>query len=307
MNYKFKDIKKIINKNYEVVGNPKVVNFNKVLPIEEADENTLVWIKPGSSNNEELLLKTRSKIIISDFNVHLPVKLSKIKCLIKTENPKLTLIKILNVFFARQYDYSIHPTAVIHPEAKIHSNVYIGPRSVIGNCEIGENTRIEGNVFIYDDTIIKRNVIIQAGAVIGSDGFGHARNKNNVLEHFPHIGRVIIDDDVHIGSNCSIIRGVLGKTSIGKGTKINSLSYIAHNVMVGENNLISVSVLINGSAKIGNNNFIGTGANIRNKVKIGCNTTIGMGSVVISDVLDSTTVVGNPAKELKNRSTKSLF
>jgi UDP-3-O-[3-hydroxymyristoyl] glucosamine N-acyltransferase len=300
------DVIPLLPENYEVVGNKILFTFNMVSSLKEATEIHLTWIKPAIEDNSALLFQTKARAVLCGFSVALPNELTSTKCLLRVENPKLVLIKILNRWFAKTYEPGIHPTAIINSEATIHASAYIGPGCVIGNCKIGAYARLEANVTVYDGTIIGSNVIIQAGAVIGSDGFGHARSENYDLEHFPHIGNVVIQDDVHIGSNACIDRGVLGSTIISKGSKLNSFVFIAHNCLIGRNNLINPSVLVNGSVSIGDNNFIGTGSVIRNKVKIGSNTTIGMGAVVIKDVPDDDTVVGNPASTLKNKSNRPL-
>jgi len=307
MSIDYEELASVIVNLIAVEGNKLVVHFENIKPLDEADESSLIWIKPTVQKSAAIIENTPAKVILADSNTYLPDHLKESKCLLKVKNPKLELSRVINAFFVSKRKYVIHPTSTIDPEAEIAENVYIGPGSVIGRCVIESNTVIEANVTIHDNSIIKENVIIQAGSVIGTDGFGHSRNEKGELTHFPHIGRVIINKNVHLGSNVCIDRGVLGSTVIGEGTKINSLSFIAHNVQIGRNNLINPNVLFSGSAKVGDNNFIGTGANIRNKIKIGDNTTIGMGAVVVSDVKDNQVVIGNPAKEMKNRSNKPLY
>lgn len=303
---KLNDILPFLPPDHVIVGNKELIVFNKVSSVFEAEETHLTWIKPGNEDIIKLLYKTKAQVVLCGNDVALPKELISSKCLIKVEHPKHVLIRILSQYFAKAYEPFIHLSAVIHNEASLDPSVFIGPGCIIGKCKIGANARLEANVTVYDGTVIGSNVIIQAGAVIGSDGFGHARSDDNDLEHFPHIGNVVIHDDVHIGSNACIDRGVLGSTIISHGTKINSLSFIAHNCFIGRNNLINPSVAINGSVIIGDNNFLGTGSVIRNKVRIGSNSTIGMGAVVIKDVPDDVTVVGNPANVLINRSNKPL-
>lgn len=301
------EILRVITSKYVVEGDIEKVKVTNVKPIEFADKNSLIWIKPVKQNKQKIVNNTKAILILSDFTVTLPKKLKNNKCLIKTDNPKFTLIEILNGLFARQYDYAIHPKAIIHPEAKIDRNVYIGPKSFIGNCEISENTRIEGNVFIYDGTVIKRNVIIQAGAVIGSDGFGYTKDSEGNLQKFPHIGNVIIHNNVEIGANTCIDRGALGSTIIGENSKINNLVHIAHNVLIGRNVVVGGQVNISGSTKIGDNVWIGPSSSIRNGIIIENDSIVGMGSVVVKNVLCGETVIGNPAKQMLSIKNKSLL
>ena len=301
------DIIPLLPKNHDIVGNTNLFVFEKVSSLEDAEINHLTWIKPTTEDKSSLLFQTKAKAVLCGNNVELPTELINEKCIIKVDNPKLLLIEIINRWFVIKYSPSVHPSAVIHKDASIHPSVFVGPGCVIGNCRIGAYTRLEANITIYDDTVIGSEIIIQAGAIIGSDGFGHARSEKNELKHFPHIGNVVIHDNVHIGSNACIDRGVLGSTVISYGSKLNSLVFVAHNCFIGRNNLINPSVLFNGSVKIGDNNFIGAGAVIRNKVSIGNNTVVGMGAVVIHDVRDGDTVVGNPANVLMNKSNRPLY
>jgi UDP-3-O-[3-hydroxymyristoyl] glucosamine N-acyltransferase len=134
---------------------------------------------------------------------------------------------------------------------------------------------------------------------IGGDGFGYAKDKDGTLVKMPHKGNVIICKGVEIGSNVCIDRAVEGSTVIGEGTKIDNLVHIAHGVKIGKNCLIVAGTVIGGSCDIGDNCFIGINVSIKNKVRIGNNVTIGMGAVVLKDVPDNCTVVGNPARIIK--------
>lgn len=296
--YKYSDIVAAIGEDHIVFGDKHTIEFIGVKPIIEATEYDLVWIKPSEKDKLSLIQHTTGRIVVCDQETYSICRNYSDKAYIVVSDPKKAVIQILNTLFISKPSCGTHPSAFVSSDAEIGNDVYIGPRSVIGNCTIGSNTNIEGSVFIYDGTIIGSNVRIQAGAVIGSDGFGHHREADGTLSHFPHIGCVRIMNNVHIGSNVCIDRGVLGETIIGSGTKINSLSYVAHNVVIGRNNFICPSVLFSGSVVTGDNVYIATGANIRNKIVIGDSAMIGMGAVVVKDVLPHTTVIGNPAKQL---------
>jgi UDP-3-O-[3-hydroxymyristoyl] glucosamine N-acyltransferase len=148
----------------------------------------------------------------------------------------------------------------------------------------------------YDN--IHSSVVVGRNTVIGGDGFGYAREIDGTLVKMPHMGNVIIHEDVEIGSNTCIDRAVIGSTIIGAGTKIDNLVHVAHGVKIGRNCLIVAGVVIGGSCEIGDNVYIGIGAMIKNKIRIGNNAVIGMGAVVLKDVPDGVTVVGNPAKPI---------
>lgn len=219
------------------------------------------------------------------------------KTLILVQDPRLAFIRIMQAHFAEDTKPGISPATTIDKKAKIHPSVHIGPNSYIGNCEIGEGTVIHGNIYIYSGTKIGKNVIIQAGAVIGAGGQGFERNEKGELERFPQVGGVVIEDDVEISANATIMRGAMGDTIIGQGTKIGNLCNIGHGVVIGKHCLIIAMSMLGGSSRIGDYSQVSLGACVRNKVEIGKNVIVGMGSVVTSNVGDGKTVLGVPAKE----------
>lgn len=145
------------------------------------------------------------------------------------------------------------------------------------------------------------NVKIGANCSLGGDGFGYEKDENGNWIKFPHFGHIIIEDNVEISNNVCIDRGVIGNTIIQKGTKIDNLVHVAHNVIVGANTLIIAKSMIGGSATIGENCWIGPSSSIINGISIGNNVTVGIGSNVIKDVPDNIVVAGNPAKIIRNK------
>lgn len=146
----------------------------------------------------------------------------------------------------------------------------------------------------YDSLLIGENV------VIGTKGFGYERDENGVPQQFPHIGRVIIGDNVEIGDNTIINRGTIGDTVIGDNVKIDGQVFIAHNCKIGDNTMIAACAQLSGHVEVGKNCWIAPNVSIIQKVKIGDNCCIGIGSVVLHDVPANTVVCGNPAKFLRN-------
>lgn len=244
-----------------ISGNPErnALKISKIIPGEHLALSFCKYEYGGEAISR--LNDTKSSIVICSS------RLTNVafydKTLILVPQPRLAFMKVANKFFPwRETTSSIHPTAVI------------------SNAKIG------------------KNVIIGAGTVIGSEGFGYMPDEKGKLVQFPHIGGVIIEDDVEIGANVCIDRGALGDTIIGRGTKIDNLVHVAHNVKIGKNCQIICLVGIGGSVEIGDNSFVGISASIRNQVKIGKNVIIGMGAVVIKDVPDNMTVAGNPASPI---------
>ncbi len=190
----------------------------------------------------------------------------------------------------------IESTAKISHGVKIAKNVYIGHNTVIGyGVEIGENTIINDNVTIKY-SIVKDNCYIESGAKIGTVGFGYAAGGTNGAISIPHIGSVLLENNVYIGANTTIDRAVFGTTSIGKNTKIDNLVQIAHNVKVGNNVFIAAQVGIAGSSVINDFCSLGGASGIAPHLHIAKGTTIAPRSGVGFNIeTENTTVMGYPA------------
>jgi len=196
------------------------------------------------------------------------------------------------------------------PKVKFGKNVFIGKNVLIGeNSNIGSNTIIESNVNIGENcvvgssvviknSLIFNNVYVQDGTKIGIKGFGFIPHSNKNIRT-PHIGKVILEDNVEVGANSTIDRGSLSDTVIGKNTFIDNQVHIAHNVQIGKNCMIAGQVGFAGSTTIGDNVVIGGQAGISGHLKIGNNVKIGGASGVINDIPDNYQVMGYPAIPLK--------
>ncbi len=261
--------------------------------LEDADEGSLVWISPHTENISDLIKHIEASVIIAGEKTPVTDELAGDKTLILTENPKLAFIHVLKNFFTGKESYSIHPSATIHPLASLAGKIGIGANSYVGHCKIGNNTILRGNNYVYDECHIGNNVIVEAGVILGSDGFGYARDRDNNWIRFPHIGKLIIYDNVEIGANSTIDKGAIGNTVIGSGTKISRNVNISHNCQIGNNCLIASNTTISGSVTVGNNVWIGPNSSILDKVTIGSGAEIGIGSIVTSDVPENSKVLIN--------------
>jgi UDP-3-O-[3-hydroxymyristoyl] glucosamine N-acyltransferase len=280
-------------------GNPEGIVVNKLSDPQNVDETTLDWISDRREDKQTLAESSKAKSILVTSEVkYTETILHKGKVLIVVGNPKMAIAKVGNHFFIEKPKPGIHPTAILHPEAEIGKNVTIGPNCVIGKCRIGNNSILDANVVLYNNTTIGNNVRIHSGAIIGSDGLGCEREPDGTLVKFPHLGGVIVEDNVDIGASCQIAKGALSNTIIGKGSKLNVGCFIAHNTTIGNNVWISPKVNIAGSCKIFNNVTIFSGVVIREQTTIGSHSVIGMGTVVTKNVPEGETWVGNPAKKL---------
>ena len=172
---------------------------------------------------------------------------------------------------------AIHPSAIIHPSAKLGARTRVGPGTVIeANATLGDDCILAANVTIHPGVQIGNRVVLQSGAVLGSLGFGYARNPDTG-EHllFPQQGSLIVEDDVEIGANTTIDRGALGETRIGRGTKIDNLVHIGHNCILGKNVIIAAQVGLSGSCTIDDNVIIAGQVGLGDHVHIGPGVILG--------------------------------
>ena len=265
-------------------------------------------------NYFENLKKSKAKYIISNEK-----HFSKIKdfCIpILVNNVLKSVYELTKLFYPNSLDDAVdfsleRPATKNFKNVKFGNNVLIGKNVKIGNNTIiGHNSIIESNVNIGSNCILGNNLIIKNsiignsvrildGSIIGKKGFGFFPNKDMNIR-YPHIGMVIIKDNVEIGCNNTIDRGSLSNTIIGKNTFIDNQVHIAHNVNIGNNCIITGQVGFAGSSSIGNNVLIGGQAGISGHLKIGNNVQIGGGSGVIKNIPDNSKVMGYPAKDIRN-------
>jgi UDP-3-O-[3-hydroxymyristoyl] glucosamine N-acyltransferase len=301
-----KEIAKLIDG--EVIGDGDIL-INGASGIREASEGEITFL--ANSKYSSLMDKTRAAAIITSADAR-----DTTKPMIITENPSLAFIKIISMFTP---DDAGHPrgidyTVVMGKNVSLGKDVTIGAYSVIGDnvtlgddviiyagCYVGHHTKIGSQTLIYPHVSIRERisigsrVIIHSGTVIGSDGFGFATIKG-AHHKIPQVGTVQIDDDVEIGANVTIDRARFDKTVIGRGTKIDNLVQIAHNVIIGQNSLIVAQVGIAGSAIIGNNVTLGGQAGLVGHIMIGDNAIVTGQSGVAKSVPPDTMVSGYPAR-----------
>lgn len=260
---------------------------------------SLDWINPRKEHKQSIAENSIAKILLVDESI----KYSKIlsdnkKTLLYVYNPRNILALIAENFFINKHIPGIHSSAIIDEDADIDPNAYIGPGCVIGKAKIGADTKLIANVVVYDDVTIGERCLIQAGTIIGTDGLGCSRDNEGKLSKFPHIGGVIIGDNVEIGANSQIAKGSLSDTIIENGCKLNGLCFIAHNCHLHENVWITGNSMLCGSVSVGKNTTIFSSVIIRDQRTIGEHVTIGMGAVVTKNVPDGETWIGNPAKKI---------
>lgn len=190
---------------------------------------------------------------------------------------------------------------------RIGAGVEIYPQCYIGDgVVIGDGTIIRAGVRIYEGCHIGSRCILHSGTVIGADGFGFAP-KGDIYEKIPQIGNVIIEDDVEIGANSCIDRATFGSTRIGKGTKLDNLMQVAHNVEIGENNVFAAQTGVAGSTKIGHSNRVGGQCGFAGHIRVGNGNEFGAQSGIPNNVGDGKRLIGYPAIEARQFAKNQVY
>lgn len=296
------DILNKIDNEYQLLNNHVDIFVDSLDSIMPGSANALSFISLDRVDKSELINNTKSTIIICDLAFFKTLNLDsfeKDRCVIGVDgDPKVAFSKLANSFFVNKIKAGVHPNAIIDIEAKVSPLAYIGPNTVIGKSFVGDGSVIHPNVTIYDNVHIGNNVTIHSGSVIGSEGFGYNRDIDGLPIQFPHIGGVIIENDVEIGSNTSIDRGALSNTIIRKGSKIDNLVHIAHNVIIGRYVFVIANSMIAGSTEIGEYTYIAPSVSVRDKIIIVPKSFVGMGSTVLKNISSEEVWTGNPARPL---------
>jgi UDP-3-O-[3-hydroxymyristoyl] glucosamine N-acyltransferase len=293
----------------QIVGDPDI-KITGVAGIKEARKGDITFL--ANPRYESYLATTRASAVIADRDGGSP------KPIIKVSNPYLAFLKVMALFSgdsAERRQTGIHPTAVVAGSAVFGPDVSVGAYSVIGEnvrlgarttvlplaciCDgvtVGEDCLIYPHVTVRERCEIGSRVLIHAGAVIGSDGFGYARD-GDVNRKIPQIGIVRIEDDVEIGANTTIDRATTDVTIIRAGVKIDNLVQIAHNVIVGENSILAAQVGVSGSTQLGRNVVLAGQAGLVGHIHIGDNAMVGAQGGVTKSIPANTKVSGYPARE----------
>jgi UDP-3-O-[3-hydroxymyristoyl] glucosamine N-acyltransferase len=294
------------------------VTIRSVAGIREAGSGDITFL--ADPRYEKFLETTSASAIIVP-----PGTPEQARPVIVSENPYLSFVKAVKYLVPGRNSYpaGAHPTAVVAADVKMGKQVSIGPHVVIeegaavgdgtavlagsyigGRSEIGAQCLIYPGVMIREDTVIGDNVIIHCGAVIGSDGFGFARD-GEIYRKIPQIGNVVIEDCVEVGANVTIDRATTGSTVVRKGTKIDNLVMIAHNVVVGENCILVAQVGIGGSTEIGSGVNLAGQAGVTGHIKVGDGAVVAGQAGVTKSVKPGECVSGYPARE--HRLAKRIY
>ncbi len=285
------------------------LSIRGVAGIREAHEGEITFL--GNPRYEEFLPQTQATAVILPRGHSFNGRPS-----IRVEDPYAAFHRVTALFHAqrRLLPPGIHPTALIDPSVRLGDDVAVGPYVVIGagsvighRCMIlpgtiigpavalGEDCLVYPNVVIREETVIGDRVIVHSGAVIGDDGFGFTTSSDGTHAKVPQLGRVVIEEDVEIGANTCIDRATAGVTTVRRGTRIDNLVQVAHNVTIGENSILCAQVGIAGSTAVGDRVTLAGQVGIVGHIEIGDEARVGAQGGVTKSIPARTEVSGYPA------------
>lgn len=305
-----RELSRLLNCPFEGEGRTRIQGVSS---LEKAEEGDLVFV--AHSRYFPLLEQSKASAAI----IPVEKKYERIP-VIKSDNPYLTFIRAVEFFYKPfRFGPGIHPQAFVSPLAKIGREVAVGAFSFIGDeveigartvifplvsilplVKIGKDAVIHSHVSIREKVRIGNRVIIHNGAVIGSDGFGYLKAEDGSHTKIPQKGTLIIEDDVEVGANTTIDRAALGETVINKGTKIDNLVQIAHNVEIGKNTILAAQTGIAGSSQIGKKVIMGGQVGVADHVHIGDNVIIAARSGIMKNIPSNSFVGGSPHLDIRD-------
>lgn len=289
---KYDDI--LVNANFDIQG---------ISTLNDIQDNTVLFVnkfkeefvdKINSINNSFILLKEEYKNNISyNANVYVFVK-----------NPRFEYARLVDFILSKEEENHklelmngsyISSSSQIDPSVRIEPGSFIGPKVIIGKgTKILSGAKIKGNVKVGENCIIREN------CVIGGYGFGFEKDYDGKNFRIPHIGGVVIGNNVEIGAITTVCSGTIKPTIIEDFAKIDDHVHIAHNVVIGENSMVIACAEVSGSCIVGKNSWIAPNSSIINGIKIGDNVTIGMGAIVTKSVDNNKVMVGAQAETLED-------
>lgn len=288
--------------------NIEITGFAK---IEEAREGEISFI--SNPKYEHFISSTKASVLLVSRDLPIPEGLDV--TIIRVDDPYVAVASLLEIYQSqRPQKTGIEQPSYISEGVAVPEGSYIGAFAYIGNnVKLGKNVKIYPQVYlgdgvvVGDDTVIRQGAkiyedceigsrcIIHSGAVIGADGFGFAPRADGTFEKIAQIGKVIIEDDVEIGANTTVDRATFGCTRVGKGTKLDNLMQVAHNVEIGEHNVFAAQTGIAGSTKIGSHNMVGGQCGFAGHIHVGNRNEFGAQSGIPNNVGDGNRLIGYPA------------
>jgi UDP-3-O-[3-hydroxymyristoyl] glucosamine N-acyltransferase len=270
------------------------ITVTSVSSLQSATSDCLVFVE-DAQYLDTALGSSAAAVIAGDFAAGNIAASAASKPILISPQPRLAFARAARLLRDPDRNRVVHPSAIVPASAEIGKNVAIGPRAILGDhvkvgdettigsgsvigddAVIGSHCRLDPNVTVYPGTTLGDRVIVQAGAVLGSAGFGYVRDsQTGRYEQSPQIGRLVIEDDVEIGANSTIDRGALDETRIRRGTKIDNLVHIGHNVQIGQDVVIAAQTGLSGSVTIEDNVIMGGQVGIGDHARVEAGAMLG--------------------------------
>jgi UDP-3-O-[3-hydroxymyristoyl] glucosamine N-acyltransferase len=292
------------------------VTVSGVSSLQSATGESIVFVEDAKQLDTALACRAGA-LIAGEFAAHVTAK-----PLLIAGQPRLAFARAARLLRDPDGNRAIHPSAIVSTSAQLGRDVAVGPRTILGervkigdettigsgsvigeDVVIGAHCRLDANVTLYPGTTLGDRVVVQAGAVLGSAGFGYVRDsETGHYEQFPQVGRLVIEDDVEIGANSAVDRGALDETRIRRGTKIDNLVHVGHNVQIGQDVVIAAQTGLSGSAVVEDNVIIGGQVGIADHVRIEEGAILGAQSgIPTKKVIRGKGVVfwGTPARPIR--------
>jgi UDP-3-O-[3-hydroxymyristoyl] glucosamine N-acyltransferase len=311
MVYKLRDIAAFVGGELVGDGNAEISGINGA---KEAGPRDLAFILDAKF--EPLIDASSAGALVIPRSLNGSYK----RTVIKVDDPSATLSRIIDFAMPDRMPHpkGVHPTAVVSPKAKLGSNVALGAYVVLEDgvslgddtvvypfCYVGKETTIGKRCVLYpsvtvrEGIIIGDRVIVHPGSVLGADGFGYAQQKDGTHTKIPQIGTIVIEDDVEIGACVTIDRARFDRTVIGRGSKIDNLVQIAHNVILGPNCIVAAQTGISGSSKLGRNVILGGQVGVADHLTLGDFVMAGAKTGISKSFPANTTLFWYPAKPVE--------
>lgn len=274
------------------------VTYEGITTIDNLMPNYVLIIKDVDDSIVSRLESTENCLIITQKQTHnFPFRYLTVK------NTRLSMAKILQLISKKRLrvEPNIHPLAFVHENAKVSKSAVIKAFAYIDdNVVIGDNSIVSQGTVILSGSVIGNNVIIRENSVIGGQGFGVEKDEEGNNFKIPHLGGVVIDDNVEIGAFNTIVAGTINPTRIMYSTKIDDHVHVGHNSSISPNCIITAGAIIGGSAKLKDNVYVGLNSIIKNQISVDQNTMIGMMTSISKNITEQgLTYAGNPGQEFK--------
>ena len=271
------------------------VRVGRVSSLEAAGEGALCFVEAEKLLGQARECRASCLIVPEGAGARAAEAVPQVEAVIEAARPKLAFALAAEVLHAPEpLTTGRHATAVVAEDAELGEGVYVGPHAVVGSrarvgvgaqihagvcvgdgVTVGRGCVLRANVVLYEGVSLGERVVLHAGVVVGADGFGYVRDADGVYHKFPQVGAVVIEDDVEIGAGSCVDRGALGETRIGRGTKIDNLVQIGHNVRIGERVVIAAQTGISGSTVIEDDAVIGGQVGFGDHAKVERGAVIG--------------------------------